>query len=155
MSSDGAQNLVVATRVRPLSSKEKSRGCEVITNVNVKDNSITIGTTNKEPKTFTFDHCYDDAVTQEKVYEDLGAPLVSKSLEGYNSTIFAFGQTGSGKTYSIMGEESHDGLLPRLAKDLFLKIDQKLQLRKESGVDTKYLVTVSFLELYDEKNAIY
>lgn len=29
---------------------------------------------------------------QESVYDDLGAPLLNKALDGYNATIFAYGQ---------------------------------------------------------------
>ena len=136
------QNIVVAIRVRPLSHREKSRGCSQITEVDGKSNSVTITPTGvSEPKTFTFDHCYDDVVSQEKVYEEIGAPTVSKSLEGYNSTIFAYGQTGSGKTHSMMGNDENPGIIPQLGKDLFSKIDQKLEQSKGPGSDTKYMVT--------------
>ena len=33
--------------------------------------------------------------------------MISRVLEGFHSTIFAYGSTGSGKTYSIEGK--HEG----------------------------------------------
>jgi kinesin family protein 16B len=61
-------------------------------------------------KEFTFDYSYwsfdrydPGFASQELVYKDLGADVVSDAFEGYNSCIFAYGQTGSGKTYTMMG----------------------------------------------------
>ncbi len=64
-------------------------------------------------KEFTFDYSYwsfdrydPGFASQELVYKDLGADVVSDAFEGYNSCIFAYGQTGSGKTYTMMGRHS-------------------------------------------------
>jgi hypothetical protein len=35
--------------------------------------------------------------------------MLQCTLDGYNSTVFAYGQAGSGKSYSIMGEGSNKG----------------------------------------------
>lgn len=40
---------------------------------------------------------------QKKVYDDVGAGVLSNAWEGYNSTLFAYGQTGSGKSWSVVG----------------------------------------------------
>ena len=53
--------------------------------------------------------------------------------------IFAYGQTGAGKSYSMMGK-GHDGdqagIIPRLCKDLFVKINQ------DKDEDSQYSVEV-------------
>jgi kinesin family protein 1 len=43
---------------------------------------------------------------------------------GYNVCIIAYGQTGAGKSYTMMGkgEGDNEGIIPRLCKDLFVKI---------------------------------
>lgn len=52
---------------------------------------------------FTFDHVFDQQVSQESVYLEVGAPVVEDVMLGYNGTIFVYGQTGSGKTFTMMG----------------------------------------------------
>lgn len=37
--------------------------------------------------------------------------IVDGFLIGRSGTVFAYGQTGAGKTYSIMGNESENGLI--------------------------------------------
>lgn len=56
----------------------------------------------KEPKSFTFDHCFlsldeEDSryCSQEKVFDTLGQDLLENAFQGYNACIFAYGQTGS------------------------------------------------------------
>ncbi|KAF5402514.1 hypothetical protein PHET_03655 [Paragonimus heterotremus] len=51
-------------------------------------------------------------------------------MEGYNVCIFAYGQTGSGKSYTMMGGrpgvEEEEGIIPRLCRDLFTRLEQQL-----------------------------
>ena len=53
-----------------------------------------------------YDHCFwsvDEEhelfADQTKIYEAIGAPLLDKAINGYNTCLFAYGQTGSGKSY--------------------------------------------------------
>ena len=45
------------------------------------------------------------------VYKSIASPLVRNTLDGYNSTIFAYGQTSSGKTHTMVGSETDPGVL--------------------------------------------
>lgn len=104
-------------------------------------------------KTFAFDKSYwsfgrDDLdyAGQNSVFEDLGKPLLDNAFQGYNNCIFAYGQTGSGKSYSMMGFGQETGVIPRICKDMFDRID-KLQEDK----NTTCAVEVSYLEIYNER----
>lgn len=72
---------------------------------------------------FHFDHSYwsvngsDHHYTnQEKVYSDLGVPVIEAVFAGYNSCVLAYGQTGSGKTYTMIGDGAEPGLIPRICE---------------------------------------
>ena len=60
------------------------------------------------------------------------------SFTGYNVCIFAYGQTGAGKSYTMMGkgDKDHEGIIPRLCKDLFVKINE------DANTDSQYSVEV-------------
>lgn len=104
-------------------------------------------------KAFAFDHSYwsfdrnDDHYTgQAEVFKDLGRPLLENAFKGYNNCIFAYGQTGSGKSYSMMGFGEESGIIPRICRSMFERI--------ESVRDDKSLqctVEVSYLEIYNER----
>ena len=147
-------NVQVAVRCRPMSSKEVARGCVNIVDIRGdKGNSILIkGGGSNEDKEFTFDHCYKFDCTQQDVYNDLGKPIVTKALDGFNGTIFAYGQTGSGKTFSMMGSDENKGIIPQLNDDLWNRLSSKINSNNSNNDQSKIkvMVTVSFLEVYNE-----
>lgn len=61
--------------------------------------------------------------------------------------IFAYGQTGAGKSYTMMGkqEETQEGIIPLICKDLFGRISSTESDR------LKYSVEVSYMEIYCER----
>ncbi|GMR36635.1 hypothetical protein PMAYCL1PPCAC_06830 [Pristionchus mayeri] len=112
-----------------------------------------LGGSSDRNHSFNFDHSYwsfegKDAhfASQEQVYNELGVEMLDHAFEGYNVCIFAYGQTGSGKSYTMMGkpsDESEAGIIPRLCKNLFERID---------GIsDAKCTVEVSYMEIYCER----
>jgi hypothetical protein len=140
-----------------MSSKEIARGCANIITINQNTVHIKAVDSQHEDKDFTFDHCYGSEASQMVVYGDLGRPIVTQALDGFNGTIFAYGQTGSGKTFSMMGDAEVKGIIPQLNEDLFEKLALKVEQLEEmaqkqaSNAKTKFMVTVSFLEVYNEE----
>lgn len=94
---------------------------------------------------------YDWNSTQRSVYDESAFPLVESVLEGYNGTIFAYGQTGCGKTHTMMGIKDggpeHRGIIPNAFDHIFGFIDQ---CPNTSSGQMKFLVRVSYLEIYNE-----
>ena len=121
-----AENIRVAVRCRPFNSRENALGSKKVITVvegkTVKAKSDSESKSADDEKVFTYDHAYDMDSTQDQVYQDIGEPLIQKSIDGFNGTIFAYGQTGSGKTHSMMGNPSDIGIIPRLNTSLFKSI---------------------------------
>lgn len=153
-------NLVVAVRVRPQNSKEKLEE-EMNQVVLIKDSEISVLTDHGQTHTFNYDHCFSSNPghkqhsDQQKVYETLARPLLTKAFEGYNTCLFAYGQTGSGKSYSVMGStgtenELHEsaGIVPRFCYELFQKAETMLTSSVE---DSTIHVQISYFEIYKEK----
>lgn len=146
-SSDLSVNVKVAVRARPLNPREKEQNSQVI--LKMIDGKLCQITKpgDAKPQEFTFDHAYDMDTTTEKVYEDLGVPILQRALEGYNATIFAYGQTGSGKTFNMMGNVINGGnitgIIPKMNDSLFEHIEH-------NKTKMQFLVSVSYLEIYQE-----
>jgi len=97
---------------------------------------------------FSFDTVYGRESKQKDIYKHSVSKMVRRLLKGFNSTIFAYGQTSSGKTHTMMGELQDDhleGITPRLIRSLFSLIEKG----KERG--NTFLITLSYLEIYNEK----
>jgi len=164
----------VAVRCRPLSKNEISRGSQPIVEI-VGPTELVIAppveTARRGEEKFTFDHVYGADSTQDQVFGDIGIGLVTRTLDGFNSTLFAYGQTGSGKTFTMMGDETSDpfsaspgidgkksesnplsGVIPRVTIELFDQVDKALAMEREASTheDIEIQVTISYLEIYNE-----
>ena len=67
---------------------------------------------------------------------------VHACFEGINGTIFAYGQTASGKTYTMHGDQRQHGIIPYSILEMFRVMDEH--------PDWEYLLSVSYLEIYNE-----
>jgi len=137
-------SVIVAVRVRPLSTLEASRGKQNCCIQVDKQDTIVIG----KDKTFTFDHVFDSGTSQEQLYNGIVLPLISGIFQGFHSCLFAYGQTGSGKTYT-MGTNCFGpvtpthGMIPRVIQDI---CNHAKTMTKEYEISLK----VSFIEIYNE-----
>jgi kinesin family protein 4/21/27 len=82
--------------------------------------------------------------------------MLTRVLEGFNATIFAYGPTGSGKTFTMEGyeydknlkpvikDDDRVGLIPRITRSLF----EKLKELKNKNIE--YTVYCTYVQLYKE-----
>ncbi|XP_077265403.1 uncharacterized protein LOC143899201 isoform X1 [Temnothorax americanus] len=154
-------NIKVAVRVRPVSVRElnltgsalvvRAESNEIsLTNLKISSNKV--GDSRERTRRYDFDYCFDSSdpeaknyATQTTIYETLGQSILNAMFSGYNSCLVAYGQSASGKTYTMMGTKEDPGLIPRLCEGIFSKIEQ------ESEHERIYRVTVSYLEIYNER----
>ena len=95
---------------------------------------------------FRFDRAFGPEASQEAVYAEGPAELVTSALDGFNVCLFAYGQTGSGKTHTMVGSEADPGFIPRAMADLFGRLDR----RAAHGLGT-HAVRVAVKEIYLEE----
>ncbi|CAD6256805.1 unnamed protein product [Miscanthus lutarioriparius] len=92
---------------------------------------------------FAFDHVFDGAATNERIYGALVRELIGAVVGGFNGTAFAYGQTSSGKTFTMNGSDADPGIIPRAVRDVFDTVRQ--------ADDREFLIRVSYMEIYNEE----
>mmetsp|Transcript_34923 Transcript_34923/g.58446 ORF Transcript_34923/g.58446 Transcript_34923/m.58446 type:complete len:744 (+) Transcript_34923:40-2271(+) len=100
-------------------------------------------------RTFKFDDAFGPECTQDHLYQNVGRPMLTDALNGYNTCLFAYGQTGSGKTYSLQGEgiiSSEGGITSRICREMFSKFVDLL----EDNARTSIKVVLTYYEVYNE-----
>jgi len=147
-----ANNIRVAIRCRPFSARELTEGSATPA-LEIHPGATVLVLPVQEArasKSFTYDHVFGFADTQEALFQAAGVQLLENALNAYNGCIFAYGQTGSGKSHSMVGDvhsEAEKGLLPRACLQLFSMLDTA------RAADARFEATVlaSYLEIYNEK----
>lgn len=159
-------NMIVAIRVRPLSTSEMTYSNINTIQIQNKENVIlttplefknevngrfylndekNITITKKKENRFAFDFAFNENTCQEEVYVNTTKSLLQEVIDGYNATVLAYGQTGSGKTYTMVGNSNEPGLMIRALNDLFSLVEkQKKNLKKSE-------IKISYIEVYNEK----
>ena len=143
----------VAVRVRPFNARENERSAKLIIKMEGAKTTITDPDCGREHP-FTFDYSYwshtpteprKDEADQQTVYNDLGTDCLESAWAGYNVSLFAYGQTGSGKSFSMIGYGEEEGIIPRVSRDIFTRIN--------AGTDPSvtFKVQAAMLEIYNEK----
>ncbi|KAL4926206.1 P-loop containing nucleoside triphosphate hydrolase protein [Aspergillus undulatus] len=131
-------NVVVATRIRPLSAEEtKSGQVPGVFRRAGEDGTVDLfelrrlvrGLPTLNPHCFRSDKTYHPDQTTETIYYDIVKPLLPWVLQGRVGTLFAYGQTGSGKAFTVSGLER------LIASSIF------------EGVQATQRVRISFIEL--------
>jgi hypothetical protein len=92
--------ITVVVRCRPMNKKENEENRKNIIEVDSESRQVSIRNPEnleEQPKFFTFDATYGDKTQQRIFYEESCFGIIESTLEGFNSTIFAYGQTGCGK----------------------------------------------------------
>jgi hypothetical protein len=158
-------NMIVAVRVRPLSSEEKSKGlkscCTVLNGkvVAIKKEGDPSGYLRSQMASindYGFDAAFDENSTQTEVYEKTAKGFIKNVIKGLNVTVFAYGATGAGKTHTMLGNTRADesaaaaeaGVIPQAVFDLFAQLDAK---KPTLLLGEKYNVITSFVEIYNEQ----
>ena len=161
----GGGHIKVVVRVRPFNNPELDRNARCIVSMQDQQTILQPPPEAEErlrksgkgiqdgQKVFKYDKSYwsfnkedSNYAGQDNLFGDLGIPLLDNAFEGYNNCIFAYGQTGSGKTYSMMGYGEDAGVIPKICRELFERIEGV-----KSDVNLTCTVEASYLEIYNER----
>eukprot|EP00667_Euglena_gracilis_P001648 EG_transcript_1648 len=141
------ENIKVAIRVRPLFQKEIDRGEKECVECDIAANEVIVRGEAGAPYRWTFDYVFNRTFQQNDIFLQVVHPMIESTMEGFNSTIFAYGQSGSGKTHTmagVLGDKVLEGIIPRSFHYIFDRI-------KEAGSGVSWRVFCSFVELYNGK----
>ncbi|CAL1361362.1 unnamed protein product [Linum trigynum] len=140
------EKICVAVRVRPPVASSSPDTASGRTYWKTEDNHISLHKSSGTPITgvsYAFDHVFDEACSNSRVYELLTKDIINAAVEGFNGTAFAYGQTSSGKTFTMNGSEKDPGIIHRAVTDIFDKI--------QAVSDREFLIRVSYMEIYNEE----
>uniref|UniRef100_A0A0R3RI76 Kinesin-like protein n=1 Tax=Elaeophora elaphi TaxID=1147741 RepID=A0A0R3RI76_9BILA len=104
---------------------------------------ITVENTNGERKKFNCDRAFNENIIVSYFFKEI-RPVITSCMDGYNVCIFAYGHTGSGKTFTMEGTPNDPGVYQRSLIHLF-------RMAKERLSDIDYTISISMLEIYNEK----
>lgn len=176
----GSEHIVVAVRVRPLSTAELAEGkrscCDVLNGNTVvikksADPAAYLRSQKGSMNEYTFDAAFPPEAGQSEVYDGTARPYISELLEGINVTVFAYGATGAGKTHTMMGSErvvgtrvaedgseEVSGIVPQSLVELFRLIAERMEDQAGCGKEQEmgdgeevWTVRVGYLQVYNEQ----
>ncbi|KAI8335821.1 kinesin motor domain-containing protein [Chlamydoabsidia padenii] len=75
---------------------------------------------------YQFTKVFTNNTNQKQLFEETTLPLLQSFLHGDNALIFAYGVTNSGKTYTMLGNETDAGIVPRTIQCLFDTLQDRL-----------------------------
>lgn len=94
---------------------------------------------------FQFDDVFDEEAQNRDVFEKLMKPLVHSLMDGFDCSFINYGASGTGKTHTILGNSMQRGIAYLTMEYVFF------QLNKRVSNEWIYEVSVSYLEVYNEK----
>jgi hypothetical protein len=100
------------------------------------------GTLNCCEKLYKFNHVFSPDASDEEIFERIGFELIDNTLNGLNSTLFAYGQTGTGKTFTMTGNSMKDGLVQKSVSLLIRRL-------KNSPKFEYFCLKMNYLEIYN------
>eukprot|EP01083_Nonionella_stella_P069118 184085_1 len=145
-----SKNVATYARIRPHNASiNESKKCASRAEKNTIINRI-----DKKEDQYEFDKVFDMKHDTPQVFDEALKPLLDyKVLEGVNSIFMVYGQTGSGKSFTLIGEETHLGVLPLAIQYLLSRTDkvQKIDLSaiEAYGIDQK---KIGFYDLVQRRN---
>ena len=85
------ENIKVAVRVRPLFQKELDRGDKECVECDIATSQVQVRGEAGAPYQWTFDYVFNKTFQQNDIFLQVVHPMIESTMDGFNSTIFAYG----------------------------------------------------------------
>ncbi|KAF5377904.1 hypothetical protein D9615_006794 [Tricholomella constricta] len=131
--------VMVSIRIRPTDGNSAWIPVHSTNTLKVDPTYAKSATTSTQ--TFNFDSVLT-GTPNKPIYTTVARSHVHAAMEGFNAVIFAYGQTASGKTFTLSGDDTEPGIIPRAMRDVFGFIRRT--------PEREYLLRCSYLEIYNE-----
>lgn len=115
----------VFCRLRPLKDDESDESCITLVSPSVlslnspADSKYTV----QRELHCQFKQIFTSYATQKEVFDFVAMPLLQDLIKGKNALLLSYGVTGSGKTYTLAGETSNPGIMPRSIDTIFNSLE--------------------------------
>ncbi|XP_020654651.3 kinesin-like protein KIF22 [Pogona vitticeps] len=145
VSNNAPARVRVCVRLRPGVGTGQGQDAPCVRGVDSRSLEIFNWRNEMETMKYQFDAFYGASASQHEIYMGSVQPILRHLLEGQNASILAYGPTGAGKTHTMLGTPDQPGVIPRAVRDV-------LQMTRDDSADGwKYSVSMSYLEIYQEK----
>ncbi|XP_014668542.1 PREDICTED: kinesin-like protein KIF20B isoform X2 [Priapulus caudatus] len=134
----GQEHMKVFLRIRPfteneLRQKESQNILKVdnsnVLSVNAPKDSVTYKNYQhgggRMTYKFTFSKIFGPECSQKTLFDEAMGGIVKDTVDGQNCLLFTYGVTNAGKTYTIQGNQSDEGILPRSLDVIFNSVVDK------------------------------
>ncbi|XP_049776573.1 kinesin-like protein KIF23 [Schistocerca cancellata] len=126
--SSGRDPVKVYCRIRPMQNDNDVSCMAVISPSTVRlvppESSVNYRSGTYKELQYTFKFVFDETSTQKFVFDTVALPLVENLIQGKNGLLFTYGVTGSGKTFTMTGDMTNGGIMPRCLDVLFNSISE-------------------------------
>ena len=95
-------------RIKSKNNNEKENKESNCLNISNNNKDICLCLSQENKALFSFDQIFDEKETQKKIFEVIGKPLSSSTLEGFNCSIIFYGKKVTGKTYTLLGKSINE-----------------------------------------------
>lgn len=106
----------------------------------------SIGAKKNKSLNYSFDRIFQPDTTNHQIFQTVTSHMVDATINGLNTSVFAYGATGSGKTFTMLGKPTAPGIIYYTARDIF----EKLALMSLSDPLPSEL-KICYFEIYNEQ----
>jgi len=129
------EHIKVYLRIRPATGEERAQGMDDGCISVESDHAVVLcappmsqafRTVSHQRQRFTFTKVFPPETSQKDFFDGTVHSVTSDFVNGQNCLVFTYGVTNSGKTYTIQGDQSNPGILPRCLDVIFSRISSRL-----------------------------
>uniref|UniRef100_A0A182JSW9 receptor protein-tyrosine kinase n=1 Tax=Anopheles christyi TaxID=43041 RepID=A0A182JSW9_9DIPT len=105
---------------------------------------------NASQKHYTFTNVFEDNVSQAEVFDCSIRPTIRPTLGEPGATFLTYGTSGSGKTYTLLGNETNPGIVPRSIEQIYEELYDNISTEPSLKMECMKPIPLSDESVLDE-----